>query len=116
MVNRPNNLLIILKISFEGVKFGVNKFADLTNEGKRSWCRVTKNESIDLETLSTEFKKRVLMFEGAGLKAPEKLRERQAPERTISDPLPDSFDWRALGAVTNVSDQGQAGAEKIYSF
>jgi len=70
----------------KGLTFGVNKFADLTQE---------------------EFKKTYLST--APVRDPLWPVAKEIPEEEVSA-LPASFDWRTKGAVTGVKDQGQCGS------
>lgn len=75
-------------------KVGLNKFADLTNEEYRS------------------------MFLGNRPARPytqrQKVSHRYRPQP--GDRLPKAVDWRKLGAVNDVKDQGQCGMNSSYFF
>jgi len=72
-----------LNAETEGVKFAINKFADLT---------------------ATEFK---LIYASSAFYEPQTVRN---SFRRPTGTLPDSVDWRNKGAVTPVKDQGQCGS------
>jgi cathepsin L len=67
---------------------GVNKFADITNE---------------------EYKK-LLGLKREGKTAPVNKIPRRHHHHAVSSDVPDTMDWRTLGAVTGVKDQGQCGS------
>lgn len=67
-----------------GFKLGLNRFADLTNE---------------------EFRAKFLGAKMGGRKRVESNRYRG----DVAGELPDNVDWRALGAVAPVKDQGGCG-------
>jgi len=76
-----------LNARYTGVKFGVNKFADLTKE----------------EFKAIYLSKKVAVRDNTWPVAPDVPAE-------IIQALPTSFDWRPKGVVTGVKDQGMCGS------
>jgi len=72
----------------KGVTFGINKFADLSQEEFKAKYLGTKVNLEDRESLPI-----------AQEYTPEQLKD-----------LPDTWDWRDKGAVTGVKDQGDCGS------
>ena len=72
---------------------------------KRGKTQYALNQFADMTT--TEFKEKMLIktFINKSFETPthKYLRAKKVKE------LPDSFDWRTLGAVTPIKDQGQVG-------
>jgi cathepsin L len=65
---------------------GLNKFADMTNDEFQTY------------------------FMGTHVDATTHVRKGQKQSTTVTDPLPDSWDWNAMGAVTPIKNQGQCGS------